>query len=62
MKFATNKVGKVPTRKNIASAYEELYGNAPSEKTIGRRLSKETIEEYAVEALRSDKEKIKFDF
>jgi hypothetical protein len=62
VKFATSKVGKVPTRKNIVSAYEELYGNAPSEKTIGRRLSKEAIEECAVEALRSDKEEIKFDF
>jgi len=52
----------VPTRKNIVSAYEELYGNAPSEKTIGRRLSKEVIEEYAVKALKGEEEEVKFKF
>jgi len=60
--LAANKIGKVPTRKNIVSAYEELYGNAPSEKTIGRRLSKEVIEEYAVKALKGEEEEVKFKF
>ena len=50
---AAIKLQRVPGRKEIVNEYKSLYGDAPTEKTIGRRLTFETITEITHKALNS---------
>ena len=56
IKYAAKVKGKVPDKKEIVKAFEEIYGNAPTDKTVGRRVPQDEITRIALEELNSNNE------
>lgn len=54
IRLAAKQKGKVPDKKDIVKAFNEIYGNAPTDKTVGRRVSQEEIARIALEELNNE--------